>query len=953
MGLSLNRPFPLKGPIGPVLITLCAIMLLLMSAQGAVGHEGPEAYAQTRAADYQYMTLSEIEDELSTLNLLYPDLVELDTLQNLYHVSDCRDGYQIQLVRITNENKVQQKPELLFVGGHHGNESISVIVPMYLIDHLVRSYDTDPYIKDLLDTREIYVIPCLNPWGYVNNIRENGDGVDLNRDYPYGVTNDPLSTPQTNGIFELMEDHIFVSSLSWHSGLELIGYSWGASVHNTASDESPDDRAFSSVAQSLSQAAGPWSTYYSYGRMNQFPGLMTDGTWEDWVYAGAWDENGTNTNGTNPGCRSLSFLVEISSNKAPPTSDLGNPDGIATPGSSDDGYVPKNIRIGLELIELAQPYIKIDENYDAPSQVVTGSSITLGWWVNGTLNVDSTKVVVSDSQGVVGTYSGKLEGGSTSHYTATFTAPSTTGYYSYVVEATTDSILLEQNTPDPMISPQSFYVSSRTNSSWSASLGNSQLDGNTLWTSDQDTFEVIEDQSSLPFVDITLGTMPSQWTEGEARTVTWSVHMDEGSYNDLEAARFVIQRDRLIEGSILHWGQNLTSFESSYEDPDGSWHAEYSDSISSGDAGAFHGYCLVYVDGAVHKSSTVPLTILPFVELTVTTGSLTAGSSVTVQWNAEYIGAGTIHSSWMRWWGTEPLGNTTVPTGASYPYVETVQLPFESGGFFFQAGFEMELGTETYNVTSLVTTIQMAAQIKVEDPTFVLYEDPVTKAPSEEPMYMDISGFKATSSERGVGLIEPEDVEISMYEIFYWSNSSMAANGQLTYDQSSGSWGASGIELEDLPEGQFYVVCLISTENAFVQTSRTDSPQINVTKEESNGGGGTSAGWLLLILGLFLLACSIAFIVYMATRRSRAEEGLEDEEEEHRGRTFGRSTNPTMIKKAKKPEKGKVTVRRPKKDKDAPKRSKLKEPGQSKKSSESVKGKRSKKKAPKKLKEDE
>ena len=33
------------------------------------------------------------------------------------------------------------------------------------------------------DNAEIVLLPCLNPAGFANNKRENGQGIDLNRDY--------------------------------------------------------------------------------------------------------------------------------------------------------------------------------------------------------------------------------------------------------------------------------------------------------------------------------------------------------------------------------------------------------------------------------------------------------------------------------------------------------------------------------------------------------------------------------------------------------------------------------------------------------------------------------------------------------------------------------------------------------------------------------------------------
>tara|TARA_B100001248_G_scaffold262154_1_gene256404 strand:+ start:206 stop:886 length:681 start_codon:yes stop_codon:yes gene_type:complete len=64
---------------------------------------------------------------------------------------------------------------LLFIGGVHGDEPEGVELATRFLQYLEHSSEkTSPWI----------LIPCLNPDGYMKVERTNGNGVDLNRNYP-------------------------------------------------------------------------------------------------------------------------------------------------------------------------------------------------------------------------------------------------------------------------------------------------------------------------------------------------------------------------------------------------------------------------------------------------------------------------------------------------------------------------------------------------------------------------------------------------------------------------------------------------------------------------------------------------------------------------------------------------------------------------------------------------
>ena len=108
-----------------------------------------------------------------------------------------------------------------FGGAHHGNEYMSVELPLLLAWDLVQNYSIDPDITDYVDNREIWIIPLVNPDGREMNQRYNANGVDLNRDYGYmwdgeGGSPSPFSQPEVqvmraHGLDESRCPIVFVS----------------------------------------------------------------------------------------------------------------------------------------------------------------------------------------------------------------------------------------------------------------------------------------------------------------------------------------------------------------------------------------------------------------------------------------------------------------------------------------------------------------------------------------------------------------------------------------------------------------------------------------------------------------------------------------------------------------------------------------------------------------------
>jgi len=128
----------------------------------------------------------------------YPNLVDV------YQVAESFEGRPILQATVTNEatGPATDKPAAFFEGGRHSGEVTGSESALWLMQHLLDNYGSDPAITDLLDTRAIYIRLQNNPDGgglYLNTAQSNrstnrpvdndGDGLldedpadDLNED---------------------------------------------------------------------------------------------------------------------------------------------------------------------------------------------------------------------------------------------------------------------------------------------------------------------------------------------------------------------------------------------------------------------------------------------------------------------------------------------------------------------------------------------------------------------------------------------------------------------------------------------------------------------------------------------------------------------------------------------------------------------------------------------------
>ncbi len=259
-----------------------------------------------------FYTLAEAETELDSMRMLYPNLITAKQSVGL-----SREGRNIWMVKISDNPEVDEaEPEVLYDALHHAREPESLMANIYFMYYLLENYGSDPEVTYLVDNRELYFVPVVNPDGYVynqstnpngggfwrKNRRNNGNGtmgVDLNRNYghEWGYDNtgsspnsssdtyrgpSAFSEPETQAMRDFCNSRDFKLALNYHTYSDLLIYPWGY----IASFLTPDSAVFIEYASDMTQFNG-----YTYGTGDQTVGYLVNGDSDDWMYGEQTSKN--------------------------------------------------------------------------------------------------------------------------------------------------------------------------------------------------------------------------------------------------------------------------------------------------------------------------------------------------------------------------------------------------------------------------------------------------------------------------------------------------------------------------------------------------------------------------------------------------------------------------------------------------------------------------------------
>ncbi|MEO0080564.1 MAG: M14 family zinc carboxypeptidase, partial [candidate division WOR-3 bacterium] len=183
-----------------------------------------EDYQQQATVELQaYHTYPQVCSIMNGLALVHPEICRLETL------GFSAGNRPIPALKVTESPGIESgRPVIRLIGAHHGNEKISTEITLAFMQLLGDSYPTNQQVRALVDTREFWIIPILNPDGHVANRRTNDALVDLNRDYGYEweVYSSPFTQPETRALLYHAELHPPTLEFAYHSSASYCNYLW-------------------------------------------------------------------------------------------------------------------------------------------------------------------------------------------------------------------------------------------------------------------------------------------------------------------------------------------------------------------------------------------------------------------------------------------------------------------------------------------------------------------------------------------------------------------------------------------------------------------------------------------------------------------------------------------------------------------------------------------------------
>lgn len=245
-----------------------------------------------------FKTLTEAIAYMDSLHTLYPSITTArDSIGYSYQ------GRPLWAMKISdNPETDEDEPEMFVNGLIHAREPMGQEATLRFMNYLCQNYGVDSLVTSLVDNREFYFIPVVNPDGYEYNRQTNpggggmwrknrhGQGVDLNRNWGYMWGYDdigsspypgdetyrgagPFSEPETESMRRYINSRNFTVSMNFHTYAGLMLYPWGyADIY------APDEPLFLIIGDTCTAQSGygygtAWETLYN-----------TNGESNDWQY---------------------------------------------------------------------------------------------------------------------------------------------------------------------------------------------------------------------------------------------------------------------------------------------------------------------------------------------------------------------------------------------------------------------------------------------------------------------------------------------------------------------------------------------------------------------------------------------------------------------------------------------------------------------------------------------
>ncbi|MET8075267.1 M14 family metallopeptidase [Streptomyces sp. NPDC005303] len=263
------------------------------------------------SADSRYHNYAEMNAEIDQRLAAYPNIMSKRVIGTSYQ------GRDIVAIKISDNVATDEaEPEVLFTHHQHAREHLTVEMALYLLRELGAGYGSDSRVTNMVNNREIWIIPDLNPDGGEYDIatgsyrswRKNRQpnsgssavGTDLNRNWAYrwgccggssGSTSSETyrgtaaeSAPEVKVVANFVRSRVvggvqqIKTNIDFHTYSELVLWPYGYTYSDTATGMTADDNAvFKTVGQKMAASNG-----YTPEQSSDL--YITDGSIDDYLW---------------------------------------------------------------------------------------------------------------------------------------------------------------------------------------------------------------------------------------------------------------------------------------------------------------------------------------------------------------------------------------------------------------------------------------------------------------------------------------------------------------------------------------------------------------------------------------------------------------------------------------------------------------------------------------------
>ncbi|MGH3730597.1 MAG: M14 family zinc carboxypeptidase [Micromonosporaceae bacterium] len=271
---------------------------------------GPSTY-DFPPSDSGYHNYAELNTVVNTVIANHPSLARKQVIGTSYQ------GRDIIAVKISdNVATDESEPEVLFTHNQHAREHLTVEMAIYLLNEFTGKYASDSRIRSLVDSREIWIVPTMNPDGAEYDVatgsyrswRKNRQpnsgssaiGTDLNRnwDYQWGCCGGssgspssetyrgaaPESAPEVKVVANFVRSRVvggvqqIKTGIDFHTYSELVLWPYGYTYNDTAPGMTAEDaNVFRTLGQNMAGTNG-----YTPEQSSDL--YITDGSIDDYLW---------------------------------------------------------------------------------------------------------------------------------------------------------------------------------------------------------------------------------------------------------------------------------------------------------------------------------------------------------------------------------------------------------------------------------------------------------------------------------------------------------------------------------------------------------------------------------------------------------------------------------------------------------------------------------------------